>query len=201
MIKIVQIKGSNGSGKTTIVKQMIKFSSDVGELDMDDKIYATTIEDYGWVAIGRYPDESKMGGCDTMKTIEDIKRAIWRAHVERPDYWIVFEGMMISTIKSTFYNLLMEMKQDRIADPCFVILKADVDVCVRNINGRGTRRDGLNVDNVANKCELVVRHALTYDPKYVKWMDVKNIPLDRMAIDFLALVGDMRMAEDMLEFE
>lgn len=180
------------------MKQLLEFSNDPYELEVDGQVVATVMDDIRWCAIGRYPDDSKMGGCDTMKTIQQIKDAIWTTHRYYPNHWIVFEGMMISTIKSTFYDYLMEMYKDRIVDPCFVILRADVDTCVKHITSRGTRRNDLNIGNVANKCELVVRHALTYDQDHVRWLDVANIPLDHMVIEFLLAVGDEMMAQELM---
>ena len=210
MTKIVQIKGSNGSGKTTIVKQLIRLSSDVHLLEakgFGGKTVATIMDDLGWIAIGGYPEESAMGGCDRIRTIDNIKWAIDEAYDHSPGYWIVFEGMMVSTIKSTFYQFLLDMRQRSRADwmedidPLFVILRTTAERCVERIEGRGTKRAGLKVDNVRAKCEMVVRHAKTYDQAYVRWLDVDDVPLDRMVWEFLDLVGedsDWRYALDPL---
>jgi deoxyadenosine/deoxycytidine kinase len=199
-MKIVQIKGANGSGKTTIVKQLISYSANVKLLKLPDtdKVFATAMDDIGWVAIGKYPEDSKMGGCDNFKTIEEIKHGIRLATRARPDAWIVFEGMMISTIKSTFYNMLLSMEKayDNEVHPLFVILRASTQGCLNRLAGRGTMKSNLKVENIENKCELVVRHAKTYDPRYVRWMDVDTIPLERMGLEFLKLVDDDALVED-----
>lgn len=67
MTKVVQIKGSNGSGKTTIVKQLIALSNEARTLtwhSLRNKVYATIMPDIGWVALGNYPADKPMGGCD-----------------------------------------------------------------------------------------------------------------------------------------
>lgn len=104
--KIVQIKGSNGSGKTTLVKRLGELSETWSYLvDDNDRVVATIFDDIGWVAIGEYKPDAAMGGCDKMPDIESIKQAILSALVMCPGFWVVFEGMMISTIKSTFYQM------------------------------------------------------------------------------------------------
>jgi thymidylate kinase len=193
-VKIVQIKGANGSGKTTIVKQLISCSNDVNLLTVPktDKVFATAMDDIGWVAVGKYPEDSKMGGCDNFKTIDETKRAIRLAMKYRPESWIVFEGMMISTIKSTFYDMLLgvEKAYKYKIHPLFVILEATPQGCLNRLSARGTRRANLKVANVENKCNLVIRHAKTYEPQYVRWMDVESISLERMVREFLIAVDD-----------
>ena len=202
--KICQIKGSNGSGKTTIVKQLIHFSSDVKVLTLKStgEVFATAMDDIGWVAIGDYPEDKKMGGCDKFPrpgTVSLIKDAIRTAMIARPDYWIVFEGMMISTIKSTFYHYLLMLEMSEGIIPLFVILNADVQGCMDRLGDRGTARSNRSklVENVGSKCELVVRHARTYEPKYVRWLDVENIPVDRMALEFIKAVDDVTLEDEL----
>lgn len=195
--RIVQIKGSNGSGKTTIVKQLGALSENWTYLEWPDgTIYATQFDDINWVAIGKYDPDAKMGGCDLMPDIDSMKRAIKDVLKYCPGYWIVFEGMMISTIKSTFYNFLLDMqKSHKHIEPLFLILKSTTEGCVQRITDRGTMKPGLNIDNVAAKCELVVNHAKTYDPNYVRWLPVETTPLDAMVHIFLWEVQDNQLMD------
>ena len=203
-MKIVPIKGSNGSGKTTIVKQLIQISSDVNELKLKSTgdIFATAMDDIGWLAIGSYPKDKKMGGCDKFPrpgTISLIKDAIRISMKARPDFWIVFEGMMISTIKSTFYDYLLMLEKSEGITPLFVILNATVQGCMSRLGDRGTARSNRSklVENVGSKCELVVRHARTYNPKYVRWLDIENMPVDRMALEFIKAVDDVTLEDEL----
>lgn len=185
---VVQIKGSNGSGKTAIVRQMISKSNSVVDVEgSDGKVYAVVMEDLGWVAMGRYPDGGKSGGCDTMPTIQSIKDAISDVRRDYPLYDVVFEGMMISTIKSTFYDFLLGMEG---ISPVFVILNAEVECCLERISNRvaGGRSSLKNRDKVIDKCKRVMRHAKTYDQQYVRYIDVDNVPLDGMLDEFMAAV-------------
>ena len=203
-MKIVQIKGSNGSGKTTIVKQLINYSSDVKVLSIKStgRIFATAMDDIGWVAIGEYPEDKKMGGCDKFPrpgTVKLIKEAIRTAMVARPDFWIVFEGMMISTIKSTFYDYLLMLERSEGITPLFVVLNSSVQGCMSRLGDRGTARSNRSklVKNVGSKCKLVIRHARTYDPKYVRWLDVERVPVDNMALEFIRAVDDVTLEDEL----
>lgn len=169
-------------------------SQDVRELDLDGRVYATAMDDIGWAAIGRYPEQGKMGGCDLMKSVEEIKAAINWTMNARPHYWIVFEGMMISTIKSTFYDYLLGLRAiDRHVMPLFVILKTTPEACYERILGRGTMKQGLNMDNVSSKLEGILRHAQTYDQRYVRYLNVDTLRIDGMLPWFLWTVGDMEL--------
>lgn len=194
---IAQIKGSNGSGKTTIVKQLLSHS-DVISVHNEDAGCLTVAEDLGWVVVGKYSMDKAMGGCDTVSSgVEGIKSLIYGAMeycVGRLDmYGIVFEGMMISTIKSTFYNYVLRWQP--LFTPRFVILQATLEGCLERIRGRGTMKSNLNHDNIRNKCEMVIRHAMTYDPQYVRWIDVEHIPVEQMLPEFLKAVDDKVLLE------
>lgn len=196
-MKVIQIKGSNGSGKTTIAKQLIELSNNPVELKDDEGVYATYMDDIGYAILGAYPETSKMGGCDNMKSVARIKAALLKTvdYCIEGDVWVVFEGMMISTIKSTFYDYLLELRESHDIEPMFVILRTDVDSCVERIKGRGTMRAKLNINNIDTKCRMILRHAKEYDVSLVRYLNVDEIPLDRMMAEFVHLVGDIEMME------
>jgi len=192
MSMIIQIKGSNASGKTTIVKQLIELSDSVRYLRWNNgKIYATVMDDLQWVAVGFY-DDKPMGGCDRLHTVDHVKRAIVDIMDDYPDYAIVFEGMMISTIKSTFYNYLLELQDSDNICPVFVILRTTIDGCIARLESRRTHKGVIKqstVDGMERKCIAIVRHALTYDQDRVAWMDVDAIANKNMVGTFLELVS------------
>lgn len=205
-MKLVQIKGANGSGKTTIVKQMLALDDDYYYLTTGDGVrdwvVATVIEEIGWAGIGRY-DDRPFGGCDTLKTVDEVKSSILDAvhwGIEAGWAGVVFEGMMISTIKTTFYNYLLKLAEDLPVEPLFVILQATPEGCISRLGARGTKKPNLRHDNIRAKCEMVVRHAKTYDPSLVRWIDVEATPEYRMLSKFMAEVGDpMTIAKAIVE--
>jgi hypothetical protein len=162
------------------------------------RTYATYLPAIQWVLIGPYKDGSKMGGCDCMSTIDEMKQAI-RSVVEcTPTYYAVaFEGMMISTITSTFYNYLLELEQAKGIQPLFVILRATAQGCFKRIMGRGTMKEGLKLESLEAKCATVLNGAAHYDQRYVAYMNVDGISIRRMLPTFLYLVGDMDLLKSL----
>jgi hypothetical protein len=162
-------------------------------------VYATILSDLGWVAIGQYKPEARMGGCDNLKTIADIKQAI--LDVLKGDqgineiYGVVFEGMMISTIRSTFYEFLTSMPD---IEPIFIGLVASTDGCVKRIEGRGSMKANLKIDNIANKCSLVTRNIDSYDQAMVRRIKVDTTPKEAMLLKFLEAVGDTELIQEFL---
>lgn len=195
---IVQVRGANGSGKTTIVKQLLALSNDKELLVWDmgggkEKIFATVCNDIGWAAIGNYPSDKPMGGCDNFKSMDDVKQAIHDTFIHCPNlYGIVFEGMMITAVKTPFYNFLMEMQETFHIKPLFVNLQADIETCLTNIAARGTRRSAskpINLKLLASKIDATERYGDWFG-EYSRWIDVSKIPKDKMVKAFLMAVGD-----------
>lgn len=186
-MKIVQIKGANGSGKSTIAFQLLELSNDVEYTD-----YGTILHDLGWVLIGRYvPGKLTSNGCDKMGVVATIKDAIGVAFTNHPGFNILFEGMMISTIKSTFYNFLLELHNVYCdVQPLFVVMDSTPQACLKRLSLRGTKKSNLKIGNIVNKCNLVVRHAKTYDQELVRWFHVDDVELDDMLDTFLELIEE-----------
>jgi cytidylate kinase len=188
-MKVIQIKGANGTGKTTLVKDLISLSSDILLYIWQDngKVFATGMEDLGWIAIGEYKQEKKMGGCDCMKSIAEIKQAI--DYCRKLDYrYLVFEGAMISTIKSTFYDYLIN------DNPLYVMLVSSLTGCMDRIASRGTKPGVLKgSDNIKAKIRCIERQIEVYNPKYVRIINVDKTPREAMLKAFLEAVGDKEL--------
>lgn len=198
---VVQIKGTNGSGKTTIARQLIALSKEKWYMTEPTKtgkqrVLATVLYDLQWVVLGNYPEDSKMGGCDGLKTIDIMKGIITRALEEYPGYWILFEGMMISTLKDTFYLWLKELD----VEPVFVFLITNTQSCLDRINSRGTNSIK-NPQNIDDKNRRIAMHADYYDPKMVAKLYVDRIDREAMLSRFLDAIGDERTLAHLLEPE
>lgn len=208
-MKIVNIKGTNGSGKTTIAKQLVAKSEDAKIFwltpleDPDNtgyKVPVTILQDLGWALVGEYEPDKPMGGCDTIRRpiakIVNIKQAIdYLVRKTEGAYWILFEGMMVGTIKSTFYDYLRELVvkyPDYDIEPLFVFLDTTIEGCMKRMAKRHAmeRSDTLK-DNVEKKLITMHRHMVAYDPKYCAVMNVDKIAERDMLKQFLVAVEDL----------
>jgi deoxyadenosine/deoxycytidine kinase len=202
MTKIVQIRGANGSGKTSLVKDLLALSGaeqEILEWELPNgkaQAIATVCSDIGWAAIGVYPPDKKMGGCDNFNTLDDVKQALISTYTNYPTlHGIVFEGMLITAIKTPIYEHLLKMEREFLIQPIIIQLRATLEGCVKRIEGRGTRKPGarpLNLDLLRSKIDMVERYGQYYGD-YARWIDVESTPKTSMLVKFLEAVGDRKL--------
>lgn len=70
----------------------------------------TVFPNLKWVALGTY--HSNTGGMDTYSSNSDTKKVLKYVLKEYPDYDIVMEGVIASTIKSTYSELFQKLEVD-----------------------------------------------------------------------------------------
>lgn len=185
---VVNVRGSNGAGKTTIAKQLLALSNDKYYALHPEtrKPYATILYDLQWVLVGVYDEDKGMGGCDGLKTMAEVKSILLELIETYPGYWVFIEGLIISTT-TTIYNYLLELEKSHDIVPKVVILRASLEGCLKRLEKRrGTPLE--NTNGVADKCELVLRHQ--YKPEHVTYIDVDNVAEEDMVRRFLEAVGD-----------
>jgi predicted ABC-type ATPase len=114
---IVNIRGCNGSGKSTIPMSMMELDPEyeviklgVSKTGKPCSPALTIFHKLGWIALGTY--FNKTGGMDTYKNNADTLMALMYALKNYPEYDIVMEGVIASTIKSTYADLFRELEED-----------------------------------------------------------------------------------------
>ena len=114
---IVNIRGCNGSGKSTIPMSMMELDPEfeviklgVGKTGKPCSPALTVFHKLKWVALGTY--FNKTGGMDTYANNADTKKALEYALEHYPDYDIVMEGVIASTIKSTYAELFQKLEEE-----------------------------------------------------------------------------------------
>lgn len=110
-MKIIQIRGSNGAGKTTIVREYIErngfepISVKVGGSEIECSKVGSTI------IIGRY-DRNECGGCDAcVKSGDELKNTIAKIARELRPEAIVFEGFIYSVSFDFTYQIYKHAKR------------------------------------------------------------------------------------------
>lgn len=118
---------------------------------------ATVFPSYGWVALGTY--FNKTGGMDCFPNNEVTQKAFWYILKKYRDYDILLEGIIASTISSTYINLLREA-EERYPDRKVIILSFNtpLEVCLDRVYKRNGGKP-IKEDAVEMKWKMVQRSA------------------------------------------
>lgn len=159
---LVNVRGCNGSGKSTIPMSMMDDPNMyVHEIVGSDgkKISAITVfPSYGWVALGTY--FNKTGGLDTLKNNAVTKLTLFAALDGFPEYDVLMEGIMASTIRSTYIDLFHEVEDyygKKRLKVIVVSLLPPVDVALSRVYKRNGGKP-INEAAVAGKWNTVARN-------------------------------------------
>ncbi len=133
-MKIINIRGSHGSGKSWVVRQiMTALPAPEIELRADGK----KIEGYLWreptplFVVGKYIDGISTGGCDTFKDINDIEEIVLRRAAGGLN--VLFEGIRVNNHQHSRVAWFRHNKQH---DWYFLILNTTVEQSLVNIARR-----------------------------------------------------------------
>lgn len=155
---IVNIRGCNGAGKSTVPMEMMRADPDfevvrlgVSKTGKPCSPALTIFHKLGWIALGTY--FNKTGGMDTYKNNADTVMALYYALRNYPEYDIVMEGVIASTIKSTYAELFRELEEDgqQVLIMAFV---PPLEVCLERIQSRNGGKP-INEELVASKWRSV----------------------------------------------
>lgn len=158
---LVNIRGCNGAGKSTIPMSMMDDPDMfVQELVGSDgkKISALTVfPTYGWVALGTY--FNKTGGLDTLKNNEVTRMTLYAALDLFPEYDVLMEGIMASTIRSTYIDLFHEVERNYKRLKVLIIsLLPPVEIAIERVYSRNGGKP-IKEDAVRGKWNTVERNA------------------------------------------
>lgn len=181
---LVNIRGCNGAGKSTIPMQMMEADPDyhyhgVGRKENGDpkSPYITVFPNLKWVALGHY--RAKTGGMDTISTNEEMLEAFRYAWKNYPSYDVLMEGVIASTIRSTYIDLFKEyqkLSNDRAIDPPRKIIVMNflppVEVCIKRVYKRNGGKP-VKEDQIEMKWKTVMRNV-----KYFREAGITALKVD-----------------------
>lgn len=192
---LVNIRGCNGAGKSTLPMSML---SDPGmyveELKYSDgkRISSFTVfPSYGWIALGTY--FNKTGGLDGIRNMECVKTTLYAALGMYPDYDIIMEGILCSTVFSSYSDLfhIVENQTDR--QVMILSLLPPLEVCLERIQSRNGGKP-IKEDLVAGKRASVARSHEKFKQEgftCVK-VDSSRVPKERMLNAFFKTINKYR---------
>lgn len=160
---LVNIRGCNGAGKSTIPMSMMNDPYMWVHTIVDEsgkKISAITVfPSYGWVALGTY--FNKTGGMDTLKNNLITKLTLQVALKEFQDFNILMEGIMASTIRSTYVDLFREVEKSWPIRVIILNLLPPVEVAISRVYSRNGGKP-INEEAVRGKWETVAKNAKVF---------------------------------------
>ena len=125
---IVNVRGTNGSGKTFAVQRLM--GKDVEIKTVGGVKYTTNGE---IVALGVY-DGRKFGGCDGISKQQQLRDTI--IHLACEFDRVVFEGVVTSTIFGPYLRLSQELRKDVGRGIVFAFMDTPLGGCLGRIKAR-----------------------------------------------------------------
>lgn len=150
--KVINIRGTNGSGKTHTVRQLMeRHGSTSLILDNRKKIAGYQVGPALRV-IGAY--DRPCGGAESLRQEEIRQRT--RDYAQHGA--VIFEGLLVSTIYEPYAELARFLGRDRFV---FAFLMPPLEVCIERVRARrvaAKTKQPFNPSNVQQKWELQRRH-------------------------------------------
>ena len=157
---LANIRGCNGAGKSTIPMSMMDdpemYIHEIIGSDGKRISSLTVFPTYGWVALGTY--FNKTGGLDTLKNNEITRMTLYAALDGFPEYNVLMEGIMASTIRSTYIDLFHEVENYYHELKVIIIsLLPPVEVAISRVYQRNGGKP-IKEDAVRGKWDTVARN-------------------------------------------
>lgn len=174
-LKIVNIRGTNGSGKSTIPMKMIEQDRSTFILTDNGEEIATVIPKFNTVAIGTY--RRKTGGLDGIRSTARMKEILEK--VKYLDANILLEGILASTVFSTYRDIFYQFEKEH-----FVTRKAVVYNIIppfEEVKKRVLKRNGgkeVKWEQVESKYRTVKNNANKFDEAGLLSLTVDNSGVD-----------------------
>lgn len=190
---LVNIRGCNGAGKSTIPMSMMNdpemYVHEIRGSDGKRMSAITVFPTYGWVALGTY--FNKTGGMDTLRDNWTTRMTLYAALDGFPEYNVLMEGIMASTIRSTYIDLFQEVQEYYGDDLTIMILSLlpPVEVAISRVYSRNGGKP-INEEAVRGKWETVARNVAAFGEAGFTsiTLNTAKIPKERMLRIFLKKV-------------
>lgn len=190
---LVNIRGCNGAGKSTIPMSMMDdpemYVHEIRGSDGKRMSAITVFPTYGWVALGTY--FNKTGGMDTLRDNWTTRMTLYAALDGFPEYNVLMEGIMASTIRSTYIDLFQEVQEYYGDDLTIMILSLlpPVEVAISRVYSRNGGKP-INEEAVRGKWETVARNVAAFGEAGFTSLKVNSakVPKEKMLSAFLKTV-------------
>lgn len=190
---LVNLRGCNGAGKSTIPMSMMDdpemYVHDIMGSDGKRISAITVFPSYGWVALGTY--FNKTGGMDTLKNTAVTKMTLYAALDGFPEYNVLMEGILASTVRSTYIDLFHEVEQHygKQLKVLIISLLPPVEVAISRVYSRNGGKP-IKEDAVRDKWRIVAGNVSAFaDAGFISVrVDSSKVPKHNMLKAFMKTV-------------
>lgn len=192
MRMLVNIRGCNGAGKSTIPMSMMDdpdmYVHEIRGSDGKRMSAITVFPTYGWVALGTY--FNKTGGMDTLRDNWTTRMTMYAALDGFPEYNVLMEGIMASTIRSTYIDLFHEVEEYYDDLKVIIIsLLPPVEIAISRVYSRNGGKP-IQEEAVRGKWETVAKNVSAFGEAGFTSLKVNSakVPKEKMLSAFLKTV-------------
>lgn len=190
---LVNLRGCNGAGKSTIPMSMMDdpemYVHDIMGSDGKRISAITVFPSYGWVALGTY--FNKTGGMDTLKNTAVTKMTLYAALDGFPEYNVLMEGILASTVRSTYIDLFHEVEEHygKQLKVLIISLLPPVEVAISRVYSRNGGKP-IKEDAVRDKWRIVAGNVSAFaDAGFTSVrVDSSKVPKHNMLKAFMKTV-------------
>lgn len=193
---LVNIRGCNGSGKSTIPLSMMNDPDmwvwDINGSDGKRICSFTVFPSFKWIALGTY--FNKTGGLDTIRDKETVHGCLFAALEAFPEYDILMEGILASTTFSSYAELFKTVEAKYPETKVIIVsLMPPVEVAIDRVYQRNGGKP-VKEELIQAKWGMVFRsHKKFKDAGFttVK-VDSSKVSKDKMLSAFLRTINKYR---------
>jgi gluconate kinase len=192
----LNIRGTNGCGKSSLARSFIESGSGVEEIIIPSwhkkKVAFTYCPDHNLLIIGGYAN--KCGGCDTMikEQIVKLLQLGWLSQCN-----VLFEGVLVANSKLPYWHLMQQFDQEILPrDYGFIYLDIPVDECLKRIQIRNGGK-AINEELVVAKHRDAIRYRDFHreQPNLITVTINANQPRHEVYLDTLSAIKRIQSGE------
>ena len=179
-LKFVNIRGCNGSGKTTVIKEMMKYSNhfEVTEtINNKCTVICTVFPEFNFLSFGSYTRDC--GGCDVFSKFKPEFESMVAFYDHFLDkFWnvkfnIIMEGVIISTINSTYSELFRKYQDRNTREVIGYFFTTPLEVCKERVLSRNKGKE-ISEKLLRRKRNSVLRGANIFEEHGLKAVECDN---------------------------
>lgn len=175
---IINIRGTSGSGKTTVAREFMRRFDHLNLEGSDGKVRGVRVDvpmfNHPLYLIGKY--DNACGGMDSITTQEEAAQRVVKAF--KAGGHVICEGLLASSVgpNATFPRIIYEGSGGRVK---FVTLDTPLETCLERVqarrNERGDQRP-FNPKNTIDKYNQVRRayELMEEGGRDIRWIDHKD---------------------------